>query len=197
MVKAVIFDLNGVLIQGQKFSERFHIKFGILTEEFLSALKEIMDKVRKPGAGDTFAYWKPYLDKWGISLSRQDFFDFWFGDEKEVAEMVELAGKLKEKGVKIFILSNNFAERTAHYEKASPFLSMFDKAYYSWQTGFVKPDSQAFKNLLSENNLKPEECIYFDNAKENVETANSLGIKSFLFENSDGLEKVLKEYNLI
>ena len=197
MVKAVIFDLDGVIIQSQKFSERFHEKFGVSMEEFIPALKDIMAKVRKPGAGEAFAYWKPYLDKWGVNLSEEDFFSFWFSAEKEMPELIELAKQIKSKGVKIFILSNNFAERAEYYSKSFSFLNNFDKVYYSWQTGFVKPDKEAFKNLLSENNLKPDECIYFDNSKENIDSANGVGIKSFLFETSAGFEKTLKEYNLI
>ncbi len=197
MIKAVIFDLNGIFIQSPKLSDRFHDKFGIPIEEFLLALKKIMIKVRNPNAGDAFAYWKPYLEKWGLNMSKEDFFNFWFDSEKEIPELVELARQVKKKGIKIFILSNNFIERAVCYGKKFSFLNIFNKIYYSWQTGFVKPSPEAFKNLLLENNLKPEECIYFDNSKENVEMANALSIKSFHFEKIENLEKTLKDYNLI
>lgn len=197
MIKAVIFDLNGVFIQGPKLSDRFYKKFGIVPEEFMPVLKNIMGKVRKPDAGDTFAYWKPYLDKWGIKMTRDDFFSFWFDEEKEAPELTELAKKLKDKGIKIFILSNNFNERADYYKKNFTFLNIFDKVYYSWQTGFVKPNPEAFENLLLENNFKAEECIYFDNSEENIEIGGKLGIKSFLFKDTEGLEKTLEDYNLI
>lgn len=196
IIKAVIFDLNGVFIQSPKLSDRFQEKFGVSVEKFLPVLKEIMAKVRKPDAGDAFAFWKPYLEKWGLGLTKKDFFDFWFDAEKEVPELIELAEQIKKKGIKIFILSNNFKERAIYYEENFPFLNIFNKVYYSWQTGFVKPNPEAFKNLLSENNLKPEECIYFDNSKENIEAAESLGIKAFLFEEMNGLKRILKDYQL-
>ncbi len=197
MIKAVIFDLNGVLIQNPKLSNRFQDKFGVSSEEFLPALREIMAKVRKPDAGDAFTYWKPYFEKWGLGLTREDFFDFWFNAEKEAPELIESAKRIKKKGVKIFILSNNFRERAAYYEENFPFLNIFDRVYYSWQTGFAKPNPEAFKNLLLENDLKPEECIYFDDLKENIEVADSLGITSFLFEGLGGFERILKDYQLI
>jgi putative hydrolase of the HAD superfamily len=112
--------------------------------------------------------------------------------------MIEIARELKGKGLKIFILSNNFIERTDYYKKNFPFLQeLFDKIYYSWQTGFVKPDIRAYEKVLKDNNLLPAECLYFDNSKENIEIANNLGIKSFLFEGLDGFRKALKENNLI
>lgn len=189
MIKAVILDLNGVFVQSPKLSERFQEKFGIPSEEFISALKDIMPKIRMPNAGDSFSYWKPYLDKWGLSLTRDEFFDFWFNGEKEVPEMIDLAKKLKEQRIKIFILSNNFIERATYYDQNFPFLKeISEKIYYSWQTGFVKPNPEAYKLMLSENNLKPEECVYFDDSKENVKVASSLGVKSYTFTNPEDIK---------
>jgi len=191
MIKAIIFDLNGLFIQSPKLSDRFSEEFKVPTEDFLSALKEIMDKVRMPSAGGAFDYWKPYLDKWQVKISEEEFFDFWFGAEKEFHEAVELAKRVKERGMKLFILSNNFSERANYYKKNFLFLDIFDKIYYSWQTGFVKPNPEAFNNLLNENNLKSEECIYFDDSKVNVETAKNLGIKAFLFEDIEKFKNTL------
>ena len=194
MTKAIIFDLNGVFIQSPYLSDRFQEKFGISSEKFLPVLKEIMAKTRKSDAGDSFNYWKPYLKKWGVELTKEQFFDFWFNGERKMPEMIELTKELKYKGVKIFILSNNFIERADYYKKTFPFLKeIFDKVYYSWQTGFVKPDPEAYKKLLADNNLKPEECIYFDDSKENIEVAKKLGIQSFIFEGVDSVEKTLNK----
>ncbi len=107
--------------------------------------------------------------------------------------MIELAKEIKQKGIKIFILSNNFVERADYYKDNFTFIKVFDKVYYSWQTGFVKPDSRAFSNLLSENGLRPDECLYFDNSKENVESAQHLGIKSFVFSDAATLKEMLNK----
>ncbi|TRZ64491.1 MAG: HAD family hydrolase [Spirochaetia bacterium] len=193
MPKAIIFDLNGVFIQSPKLSDRFLDQFGVAPEEFLPVLKEIMAKAGMPNASDSFSYWKPYLDKWNVGLSENEFFDFWFNAEKEVPEMIELAKELKNKGIKIFILSNNFSERADFYDKTFFFLKQIaDKIYYSWQTGFVKPNTEAYKLILSENNLKPEECAYFDDSEKNIKVANGLGIKSFIFKGAEEIRKVLE-----
>lgn len=179
-------------------SERVKEKFGVSTEEFLPALKEIMEKARKPDAGDAFEYWKPYLKKWGIKSSQDEFFAFWFTGEKEFLGMIELARALKSKGIKIFILSNNFKERSDYYRKHFPFLDeLFDKVYYSWQTGFAKPNPMAYQHLLKENSLEPEECIYFDDSENNIKVASDLGIKSFIFEDINQTKKILQEHKII
>lgn len=194
MVKAVIFDLNGVFIQSPKLSDRFQERFGIPASDFLPVLKEIMAKVRLPGAGDAFAYWQPYLDVWGAKLSKEEFFKFWFSAEKEVPEMISLARDLKIRGVKVFILSNNFVERAAYYNANFPFLKeVIDTLSYSWQTGFVKPNPEAYKKVLADNNLKPGECVYFDDAQENASVAQSLGMRAFHFTNPHDVRKHIEE----
>lgn len=192
-IRAAIFDLNGVFIQSPKLSERFFQEFHVPPEKFLPALDEVMEKVRMPGADDLYAYWKPYFDAWGVAIAREEFFNFWFGAEKEAAEMTELARELKKKGFKIFILSNNFRERTEYYDKTFPLLKEIpEKVYYSWQTGHVKTSEEAHQLILKENNLKPGECIFFDDSERNVETARKIGIKAFIFKDTAQVREFLE-----
>ncbi len=193
LTKAVIFDLNGVFIKGPKLTERFRDNFNVPEREALDALKEVMSKVRLPDAGDVYEYWMPYFKKWNINLSRADFLNYWFSAELAVPDMESLARELKSKGVKIFILSNNFSERTSYYKKNFPFLEQVsDKIYYSWQTGFLKINPEAYKLVLKDNGLKPEECAFFDDSEENIKVAWDLGIKAFLFESAERTRKLLE-----
>jgi epoxide hydrolase-like predicted phosphatase len=183
MKKAIIFDLNGVFIISPWLSERLRTDYNVDEKAFLQALKEIMDKVRRPNADKVYDLWKPYLDKWAVYLTEKEFLDYWFGTEKENTELIELTRKLKNKGLRVIILSNNFRERADYYEKNFPFLQdLFDGVYYSWQTGFVKPDVRAFKNIFEKHDLSPEEVIYFDDSDKNIELAKSIGIEAHIFD---------------
>ena len=135
MTKAIIFDLNGVFIKSEKLSDRFARDFDVSQSKFMPALESILDIVRRPGAGDLYSYWISHLTDWGINLNRQEFYDYWFGAEKEDKEMIGLTMDLKNKGIKIIILSNNFKERTEYYLKNFQFFKTLpDKIYFSWQT---------------------------------------------------------------
>jgi putative hydrolase of the HAD superfamily len=191
MIKALILDLNGIFLQSPKLSDRFEKDFNVPSVVFLEKLKKIMEEIRKPNAKPAFSYWGPVLKEWNLNLTEKDFWDYWFKAEIQSDKMISFAKKIKEKGVKIFVLSNNFKERAEFYGHYSWMHDVVDKAYFSWQTGFIKPDIRAWQLVLEENKLKPEECIYFDDQEKNTKSGEELGIKSFLFTNEEELEKII------
>lgn len=194
MIKAIIFDLNGVFIKSRNLSERFAEDFGVPRDEFLAALREIMQKVRQPDAIECFGYWKPYLQKWGIGFSGEEFFDYWFGSEKIDPDLAEYAKKLKGQSIKLFILSNNFRERSQYYLKNfTDFMTIFDNVYFSWQTGHQKPGPQAYLQILDENDLKANECLYFDDSERNVASAKVLGIHSYFYTGVDQTRRIIED----
>jgi len=193
MIKAAIFDLNGIFLQSPMLSSRFEQDFGISKEIFVPKLLEIMDKSRKPNAEPAFTYWEPVLHTWNVNLTEREFWDYWFGAEIPSERMINFAKELREKGIKVFILSNNFKERSLYYDSYQWIHEAVDRVYFSWQTGCVNPDPQAWKLVLSENNLAPEDCIYFDDQQKNLDASISLGIKSYLFTNEVELEKIINE----
>lgn len=182
MLKAVIFDLNGVFILSPKLSDRFETDFNVSTSEFMAKLSEIMDQVRRPGAAGAFSYWEPVLTSWGVEMTEEEFWSYWFGAETPSEEMIALAKELRVKGTKVITLSNNFKERAEYYGHYPWMQEVVDKAYFSWQTGFVKPDVKAWEVVLRDFSLKPEETIYFDDQEKNLNVAESLGIRSFMFD---------------
>jgi HAD superfamily hydrolase (TIGR01509 family) len=194
MLKAIIFDLNGIFLQSPKLSDRFEKDFSVPTSAFLPKLSEIMDKVRQQNAGKAFDYWQPALKEWNVHLNEQAFWDYWFGAEKQSDRMIAFAKELRAKGIKVFVLSNNFKERAEYYGHYPWIHDAVDKVYLSWQTGFVKPDPRAWELILRENNLKSDECIYFDDQEKNLKAAEGVSIKSFMFIDEATLEKDVRDF---
>lgn len=122
-----------------------------------------------------------------------DLFGVLIMAEGENTSVIEAAKEFKERGGKIFILSNSDVTLAPRYIEGFSFITeLFDKFYYSGQTGFIKPDPRAFELILKENDLLPEECIYFDDSAKNVVAAASLGIESYLYESPEQVrEKIL------
>ena len=193
MIKAVIFDLNGIFLQSPKLSDRFEKDFNIDSKIFIPKLLEIMEEVRKPGARPAFEYWKPILKEWDLKLSESEFWNYWFKAEIQSDKMIQYATNLRSRGIKVFILSNNFKERAEYYGHYPWIHEAVDKVYFSWQTGLVKPNIKAWQLILSENNLKPEDCIYFDDQEKNLSSSKEVGIKPYLFTNEIELENIINQ----
>ena len=58
----------------------------------------------------------------------------------------------------------------------------FNNIFKSHEIGHRKPHKETFLYLLEKINAKPEECIFIDDIKANVDAAEDIGIKSILFE---------------
>jgi putative hydrolase of the HAD superfamily len=194
MLKAVIFDLNGVFITSPKLSDRFEKDFNISSAEFIPGLKTILAEVRKPNAKSVFSYWKPLLKKWDIKMNEREFLDYWFNAEEPSSKMIDLAKDLRKNKIAVISLSNNFRERSEYYLSFSWMNEAIDRAYFSWQTGFIKPDIRAWQLILSERALKPEECLYFDDKEENCVAAESIGIKAYPFSTPDKAREDIEKY---
>jgi putative hydrolase of the HAD superfamily len=194
MIKAIVFDLNGVFLQSDYLTKRIEDKFGISSEESLIVLKESLKETRLNPTVKIFKYWIDLFKNHNIEITEDEFLSFWFSGESLVNEFVLLSKKLRERGFAVYIFSNNFKERTEYYRKN--FKEIFDNvdsAFFSWETGFVKSDLKAYSNLISNINVKPEEIIYFDDSEENVQLAISLGIKAYVYKDFNNTKRVLAE----
>ncbi|WP_435313605.1 HAD family hydrolase [Cellulophaga fucicola] len=91
----------------------------------------------------------------------------------------------KENNYRLFLLSNT---NELHIEQVvenmginryNRFQNCFEKFYLSHKINLRKPDSSIYQFVLEENNLKAEETFFIDDTKENTDTAEQLGIKSW------------------
>jgi FMN phosphatase YigB (HAD superfamily) len=190
-IKAVIFDLNGIFLNGKPLSDRVEEKFEVNKDIFWNAFKTPLDISRKNKNTDS-SIWQSVADL--LKITPDEFLEFWFSGENIDLEMLKFAKNLKDDGLKIFILSNNLKFRTEYYREHFPELfNTFDKTYFSWETGVAKPDSKSFENILNENNLCPSDCLYLDDSTKNVLAAIDLGIKSRVFEDINQTKKFIEE----
>jgi len=117
--------------------------------------------------------------------------EFMHVNREDVWEKVQ---ELKNKGYGIYILSNYSEELFEKHTKDAPFIKIADGIVVSYQIHITKPDKGIYQYLLNKYKLKAEECIFFDDRKENTEAAIKLGInavtvtsKEFLLEELDKL----------
>lgn len=90
--------------------------------------------------------------------------------------VISIAMQLKQKGHRLFLLSNTC---DAHFNFALsqfPFLKSFDGYVLSYEIGARKPEKKIYEKALEIAGCRKEECFYTDDILSYVETARSLDI---------------------
>jgi HAD superfamily hydrolase (TIGR01509 family) len=192
MLKAIIFDLNGVFLESRYLTERLEEDFGIPKEESLEVLKESMSIVRLDPSVNVYSFWKPLLDKYNSGLDEEEFLEYWFSGESLVYELIDFCKELRRQSIKVYILSNNFRERTEYYrDNFSEIFENVDNSFFSWETGNVKSDLSTYEKVLAKIGLKGREVIYFDDSKENVNLAKKVGINAYIYDELDRTKEIV------
>ena len=95
--------------------------------------------------------------------------------------MEEMICSLKKDGRKIYGLSNFSLETFPNALERFPILCEINQYLLSGEVGYIKPQIEIFLIFLKRFNLKPEECIFIDDMKTNVDTAKMLGMNGVVF----------------
>ncbi len=198
MTKAIIFDVGGVLVEinglhivrAAKYlgispqdidSKRWKkvyspLSRGVITEkEFYKRLCLIFNKkIKKPPQKSIF------------SLGEKDF--------PMIKENMELVKKLKE-NYKLAVLSNTIPIHSQILQERKLY-EPFDTVLLSHEIGARKPEKSAFRFALEALEVDPEETVFIDDLQENVEAADSMGIKTVLCDNPYKVKEKLQELGL-
>ncbi len=94
---------------------------------------------------------------------------------KEIIPMLRI---LKEKQIKIGLISNCFSEEVSVI-KNSILFSYFDVSCLSFEQGISKPDKEIYYRCMEKLHVNAEECLYVgDGGSQELETAEMLGMKA-------------------
>ena len=90
-------------------------------------------------------------------------------------EIIPMMRTLKERGIKIGLISNCHSEEAAVI-KESVLYPYFDAVCLSYDEGLKKPDAEIFRRCLEKLSLNSEDCLYVgDGGSSEVEAAKSIG----------------------
>jgi putative hydrolase of the HAD superfamily len=185
MVKAIILDFGGVLATRgcwPALAEKFSAKFGIDEQSILNHLYG-PEKPLLRGKQSTVEFWEQNLRGLGILFDEfEKSFVHWYELNQDV---LKLAKELKKK-FKVFVFSDNFDAATPSI-RADPEMKIFDKMFFSNEMHKIKQDAGAFEEVLEKIKIKPEDCVFVDDNKENFSRAKELGIKCVLFNGIESL----------
>lgn len=112
------------------------------------------------------------------------------------AHRIELLKKLR-KQFRLLLLSNSNplhieVSAAGEFKKyGAEIYDFFDRCYFSYKIGLTKPDEQIFLYVMKDTGVEPEECLFIDDGKKNIENAKEMGFKTHYMQQGDNLDFLL------
>lgn len=193
MIKAVVFDWGGVLVD-EPLKGLLSFCANILGTTS-DSLQEIWPKFNKDfhtGNIPEQEFWKNICTN--LQITRPIPESLWkqavqhvFVDKKG---MYQFVSDLRMKGYKTGILSNTEIPTTEYFYE-NGYERYFEAAIFSCIEKCVKPEEKIYCIALEKLHVTPEETVFIDDKLANVESARKLGIHSILFKNLFQLKQEL------
>ena len=112
-------------------------------------------------------------------------------------ETVALITQLRDRGLRVFALSDWSAETYPTARQRIPELDLFDDIVISGEVGHTKPDPRVFEIACTRFGIAPTEAFFVDDTRGNVEGARNLGFTAFHFSGAAALRDELSALGLL
>ena len=186
-IKAIIFDLGGVLLRTADFSPRDSLanRLGMSRHELEGFIfgGESGDQAQK-GEITVQEHWQVLRNR--INCSPEDFqalLDQFFSQDELDLELVGYVRTL-HKRYKTALLSNAWDDLRQVIAQKWHFEDAFDHIIISAEVKLAKPDPRIFELALERLVVEAGEAIFVDDFPANVDAANTLGLHGIRFRTS-------------
>ncbi len=123
-------------------------------------------------------------------ITRQSFWNWHKYNMRPKVGMAELLVDLKQRGKKIYVLSNASVRLESCYKDYMPRPDLFDGVLFSASVKYIKPQKRIYEIFFEQFSLKPEECYFIDDRKGNIVGSREAGMEGYVF---DGDVEKLKQ----
>ncbi len=199
MIKAIVFDLGGVL-----FTNGTRLFAQYISTKHKKDQKEVYELLNYSDFGNAYREGKISEDEFYSSLKRELAMDDDINELKQkwfdVYQVIEGTRKIIEelrKKYNVYFFSDNVKERVEYAHQRYGFLDWFDGGVFSHEVGFRKPHPKIYEIVIEQIGLKPEEIVFIDDKEINLPPAQKLGMKTILYKNPDQLRGELKKMKLL
>ena len=198
-IRAVIFDWGGTLTPWHTFDQQALWR-GVCTQHFPDRADALAAAIwaaelelwQATGSTRTSATLDQMFDRAGLVPTEAflaSYFEAWDPHTFTDPEVPPLMRGLRERGLRVGVLSNTMWPRSAHERVfiRDNVLDLIDGAVYSSEIPWSKPHREAFRAAMAAVGVhEPAACVFVgDRPYDDVHGAKSIGMRAVLIPNSD------------
>ena len=203
MIKNIVFDFGGVIADIDRDSAvKAFMRIG------LNDADKRLDKYHQTGIFQELEEGKITDEEFRMELEKlcgrpltweetqQAWLGFMIGIDIRKLRYLE---QLKSEGYNLYVLSNTnpyvmgWACSEDFTPLRQPLSHYFKKLYLSYQIGYTKPDKEIFEYMISDSGLLPQETVFVDDGKSNIDIAQSLGFYTVQPQNATDWRNLLSQ----
>lgn len=182
-IKNIIFDLGNTLVYfdlGYFYSgvaEREKRLNAAKFKKFI--IKNRLDIKLITGRLNHKDFFRKLKRKFDLKIGYNDFIYFYydiFWVNENMKRFLEKISRVKK--YKLYLLSNTDSPHINFIDKNFPFIKIIKNRVLSYKINMAKPDKKIFKYTIDKFKLLPEETVLIDDIKENLLSAQKLGINT-------------------
>lgn len=195
-IKAVIFDLGGVVMHGGYLPFVQHFCKACLTKEGKKRLAYLEREVNLGNISE-LKFYRELQRVFNVHLTPKQMHKEIVKRMKTDKRLVQLIPQLKK--TKVALFSNSIGNMAVEVlrKRHLPVDKLFDQIFISSRMHVAKPDSDAYREILRKLKVKPHEALMVDDRQVNIRGAKKLGMQGILYKNSAQLRKAIAKYDLI
>jgi len=106
---------------------------------------------------------------------------------------VAVLSELRERGYRLYALTNWSADTFPHARGRFDFLDWFEHIVVSGELNLIKPDPAIFRHAIERCALDPRRTLFIDDSAKNTASAASLGFHVHHFQSPDALRAELAQ----
>jgi len=149
------------------------------------------------GRMDEQVYFHRFCQRTGLTWTFDHWIDQWAQIFRPNPRMHGLYLDVQRQGYHAAMLSNLGPHHVKAIERGNPgFFAAGGPHFFSFELGLHKPDPAIYWTVSHKLNRSPQQCLFIDDTKENVEGAKSIGMPAMQCtpDNHDAIERFARSF---
>lgn len=188
-LRAVIWDMGGVLLRTEDRGPRNQLaqRYKLTSSEIdYLVFGNPAAQLCESGRISPMERWEFIGRKLKLTAAELEAFqvEFWAGDRLD-NDLIQWIASLRPR-FKTGLLSNAGPDASISLRARYPrMLEPFDTVIFSGEVGLVKPDPAIFHLILNRLGVEPDQSVFIDDFKKNIQTAQMVGLHTIWFQSAE------------